>query len=129
MISENVKEKEKVEIYSNGPWVFVCVESICFSPLGKRENVASVIPSGYEQVDVKNVSIWRLPNSKIVVITTEYYDLYVDQGKYFLHLDDRAHPEYTFAITFRISPDMFAELVSYTFAHAKKLRSYEENKK
>jgi len=119
MISEENGEIEKeVEIYTNGPFVFLCVNNLCFTPFDKRENC--VIPSGYEQVEVKNVSIFRL-KSKIVVITTEYFDLSIDGEKFFLHMDDRAHSIYTFSITFRIPPDVFAEIVGYTFAHAEKI--------
>ena len=119
MISEENGEIEKeVEIYTNGPFVFLCVNNLCFTPFDKRENC--VIPSGYEQVEVKNVSIFRL-KSKIVVITTEYFDLSIDGEKFFLHMDDRANPTYTFAITFRISATLFAKLLAYIFSTAEKL--------
>ena len=124
MISEeNVKETEKVEIYTNGPFVFLKIDNKCFTPFEKRENC--VIPSGYEQVEVRNVSIFRLPNSKIVVITTDYFDLSIDGEKYFLHMDDRANPTYTFSITFRISPTLFAKLLAYIFSTAEKLHGVE----
>ena len=113
----DIENEKKVEIYTNGPWVILRIGNLCFSPLGKRKNC--IIPEGYVKKDISHVGILRLTDE--IVFITEYYDLSVHDGKFFLHLDDRAHPIYSYAITFRISPEMFAKLIIYTFANAKNI--------
>ena len=123
MINENVKEEEKktVQIYTNGVFIFLKVGNKCFTPFERRQKC--IIPSGYKRVDVRNVSIFRFnhTNLKKVVITTEYFDLSIEEGKCFLSMDDRGHPIYTFGMVTKISPNLFSKLLEYTFMHAEKI--------
>ena len=106
-------------MYVNGPWVYMKINDMCFTPMGKQKADKCRIPEGYMKKDVNYLTVLLdFSGTGQTIFITEYYVFYAEDGKFYLHFDDRAHPEITYAVTFRITPKMFTELLNYTYQHA-----------
>ena len=123
MINEiNEKENgEKVEVYRNNAWIIIKIGKFTYSCLGKRESDILKRLEGYRKVDITYTTIWRRKDDTVII--TDYYDIYIRNRKFFLHIDDGGHPIYTYACEFRLTPEAVKELLAYTLT-APEIRIY-----
>jgi len=128
-VEKEKETKEKIKVFSRNSFTWLKIGKKIYTPFGvsnfsSEEEVEEYFRSiSLYEYEIKNFHVTIIPYDTLIEFSCKYFALRLNSRNFFLHLEDKAHPEYTWVRNFGISSEEAFLLLNYVFSRAEKISS------